>query len=778
MSSVNALVPYADPNTPQHQAIVHSHAPFPGVGVGGGTAPQHHVGILKLLHRQLRGRYLIAAILAILGGGGGGIAGYLSQTPKYKCDGLVRIRAVMPTANPTGTDYTQTMPMLNSYVNTQANLLQHPRVIAKAMGSDDWRSLKRGTDPLSERNFRASLRVNTSHETPELIFVSFTDIDPRAAKIGLDEVLRAYNEIFGRAEVDVTKDARTTTLVERRQGLVGEIKVLESSIQRIAQEFGTDDLSRRHDFLQTQSLELDQKIADIDMRTAGFSTNARTGAQPGTKQPDEPGVVPTPITQQSTDPHDVAMVDQTMDRLIAERRRLETDYEETLKNVGEGHRFALRAKNRLDAHDGAIQAYLKEWLEKKAGRDPLASADLSQPETLESLLKKKESLSDQRDKFRQASISLGNKRMEIEGLRKAIESKRNDVDSINKQLERMMMDSKVSDVIGGRIELILPDSVPAVPTVDARAKTAGMGIVGGAGVPIAAILCIGLLGRRYRYSDEATDRAPSNSLLGILPRLPKDLSDPEQTAAAAHCVHQIRTLLQVGGADRKIYAITSSTPGDGKTSLTHSLGLSFAASGARTLLLDLDLIGRGLSRGFKLKPNEGIARVLISGEVNGSIMPTQMEGLSILPAGRDDDKYVSRLSESSVRKLLDKLRGEYDVLLVDTGPILGSLEANFVSCVADGVVLVVGQGQERTQVQRAFEQLARLNARVLGFVFNLASATDFRRSAASASFRSVRAEPSRASETPKEYEDLDPLPRTVALDVRKPDEHPAGVGGG
>ena len=72
-------------------------------------------------------------------------------------------------------------------------------------------------------------------------------------------------------------------------------------------------------------------------------------------------------------------------------------------------------------------------------------------------------------------------------------------------------------------------------------------------------------------------------LLGILPDL-KNVSDEEQLSAAARCIHQMRVLLRTlaNGRPSSIYLITSSTAKEGKTSLTMSLGLSFAASGLRT----------------------------------------------------------------------------------------------------------------------------------------------------------------------------------------------------
>jgi Mrp family chromosome partitioning ATPase len=120
-----------------------------------------------------------------------------------------------------------------------------------------------------------------------------------------------------------------------------------------------------------------------------------------------------------------------------------------------------------------------------------------------------------------------------------------------------------------------------------------------------------------------------------------------------------------------------------------------------------------------------------------------------------------------VRGLLDFCRQRYEIVMVDTGPVLGSLEANYVCSVADGVVLVVGRGQSRTHVQRAIETLGSLKARVMGVVFNRAEASDFLRSATSASFRSVRDEPPSPPMPAGAIPDLEPVARTVAMDMRR-----------
>jgi hypothetical protein len=100
--------------------------------------------------------------------------------------------------------------------------------------------------------------------------------------------------------------------------------------------------------------------------------------------------------------------------------------------------------------------------------------------------------------------------------------------------------------------------------------------------------------------------------------------------------------------------------------------------------------------------------------------------------------------------------------------VLGSIEAHLVCAQADGVILVMGAGRPRVQVRAATEQLHRVGARILGMVFNLAQSHDFRTSAASQSFRSVRPDgPPPTRPAPTEFPQLEPLPRVLAIDTKE-----------
>jgi capsular exopolysaccharide synthesis family protein len=258
--------------------------------------------------------------------------------------------------------------------------------------------------------------------------------------------------------------------------------------------------------------------------------------------------------------------------------------------------------------------------------------------------------------------------------------------------------------------------------------------------------------RRYRYSDEPGVDVSGITLLGILPNLPDRLSDPEQAAIAAHCVHQIRTMLQINGSaigaagpeagdDRRVFAVTSAAPGDGKTSLTLALGLSYAACGTRTLLIDCDLVGGGLTSRMNVHATEGVLEAITDRSLLPYVRTTDIADVSILPVGAARGHHASTLSPGALRRLINEAKKHFEVIMIDTGPILGSIEASLVCAAADGVVLTVARGQQRPMVEKALGHLAAIGARLAGVVFNRAQAADFERSISGMSMRSIARHP-------------------------------------
>jgi len=117
----------------------------------------------------------------------------------------------------------------------------------------------------------------------------------------------------------------------------------------------------------------------------------------------------------------------------------------------------------------------------------------------------------------------------------------------------------------------------------------------------------------------------------------------------------------------------------------------------------------------------GVLEALAGESLGDCVAPTGFPGLSILPLGTASARHCASISPAALRRLVKLARGQFDTILIDTGPVPGSLEASVVVPEVDGVVLVVSKGEHRPSVARSAEYLRTMNAVPVGVVFNRAS---------------------------------------------------------
>jgi succinoglycan biosynthesis transport protein ExoP len=279
-----------------------------------------------------------------------------------------------------------------------------------------------------------------------------------------------------------------------------------------------------------------------------------------------------------------------------------------------------------------------------------------------------------------------------------------------------------------RFRIMSDGELPSTPYADKRARMAAFDGAGAACFPLGIFLLLGMMDRRFRFSDDAQHVGPAVPLLGVLPVLPSRRLYPELARIAAYCVHNLRIRLQLLAHQDKssVFMITSAAAGEGKTSLSLALGLSFASSGKRVLLLDCDAIGRGLTHRLKRDREPGVAECIAGASL--AIASVVSPNLTFLPAGNADESLGEiDLAAEPLRKLLDNARSRFDIVLIDTGPVLSSLQNPVIAQVADFVILTVSQGQQQPLVERSLRMLQSVGIRVSGFVFNRASSSDYRR---------------------------------------------------
>ncbi len=186
----------------------------------------------------------------------------------------------------------------------------------------------------------------------------------------------------------------------------------------------------------------------------------------------------------------------------------------------------------------------------------------------------------------------------------------------------------------------------------------------------------------------------------------------------------LRTNIRFSGVDEPIRTllVTSAGPTEGKSTTAANLAVAMAQAGLRVVALDADLRRPRLHKIFDLHPRGGLTGSLLEGNMDGRLQPSQVEGLSVLPAGDLPPNPSELLGSRRLRELLDELAKDADVVVIDSPPVLPVTDAAVLAQEVDGVLLVVDAGETRREVvQRAAESLQQVGAHLIGVVLNRVS---------------------------------------------------------
>lgn len=196
--------------------------------------------------------------------------------------------------------------------------------------------------------------------------------------------------------------------------------------------------------------------------------------------------------------------------------------------------------------------------------------------------------------------------------------------------------------------------------------------------------------------------------------------DPGAIASEAYRV--LRTNLQFMGLDKpvKTILVTSATPGEGKTTTIVNLAIAFSQTGAKVLLIDADLRRPTVAKVLGLENWTGLTPALISQEEPAQFMQqTGINGLTVLTSGPLPPNPAELVGSGKMERLLQHVAEQFDVVLVDTPPVLAVTDACVLAPKVDGALLVVRSGKvEREKAVRAKEALTAVKANVLGAVLS------------------------------------------------------------
>lgn len=799
------------------------------------------------IHSLLRGRYGLAVGLGLLLGISFAALSFVFITPKYQAIGLIRVSATQAdpirdagVINP-GTFQYQIKAMELQIAS--ANVLDEAFKVV--IDTPEWKQLGRTSDVATRSQFFDAV-VAENPPRSEIIQVSYLDEDPKAATAAVKAVLEQYKA--DSLETKKKADLNNLSVLEQQKiSLSATRNGILNDISSIAEPYGTDSLDdlyrneiAKQKELESKARELKNEIAQARLMLEGRlklkndykspllqpnkkpdGTDKASGNENGdvnvdelipgnlddntpdaTLKPDEnaepnPEDLATPkaaesITRRNLEEELAIIRSMTPDQIVqagdGKMKLLVDEYDRTVNldvqlsaTLGAKHKTRIQLKEKINKIKLQIEDYAAEY--RRIAEEQTIKRYEFQPQPEDAIKQREQQLArltaDLEEAIKQAR-KIGQDMKKIQDRKDNLE----ELDSRLKQINDRQAVLTMKNQIDHRLSFS-PVSEPIKPAKDRRIAFAAIGFMGGNILAFGFVMLLGYRDRRMYGVEDAQWTVGTMNILGVLPVLPNDLSNPEEAAIAAHCVHKIRTLLQIGGKnnERGVFSVTSPSVGDGKTSLALAMGLSFANSGHRTLLIDCDLAGRGLTHRINTIIRRKVGQILLReglvteeqldqalstahsmqirlgealvdlgyvseqaladaltiqeeskvglldslhGEpIEGCVAGTGINNLDILPAGSARAHDLSKLSPTAVRRLLDDARTMYDIVIVDTGPVPESLDAAMMAAEVDGVIMTFSRGSDRRHAERAITYLDSIGANMCGVVFNRAEERDW-----------------------------------------------------
>ena len=184
----------------------------------------------------------------------------------------------------------------------------------------------------------------------------------------------------------------------------------------------------------------------------------------------------------------------------------------------------------------------------------------------------------------------------------------------------------------------------------------------------------------------------------------------------------IRTNILYSSVDEEIRSlmVTSSGPGEGKSTTTANLAVVFAQQGKTVLLVDADLRKPTVHYTFKLTNTTGLTSILTNQiEIMKAVNKTDESNLYVLPSGPIPPNPSELLGSKAMQYFMEQALEEFDLIIFDTPPVLAVTDAQILGNLCQGSVLVVSSGKtEKDSLLKTKELLTATNGRLLGVVLN------------------------------------------------------------
>ncbi len=539
-------------------------------------------------------------------------------------------------------------------------------------------------------------------ENTRLVEVRYRDTNPkRAARIAnafVDEFIKFTVELKGESAKRAS-EYLTRQIEKLRKALAEKEKELQKYSQRKDIYYVTDKQSTIiQKFAQLNRAYTQAQINRVNLEAKYRELLAKSFDQ-------FPNVVKNPL----------------ITSLKAEYSKLEAQYKQKSAIFKPDYPEMKSLRSRMEALKARIE---KET--KALGEEELKNARakyLAALKSEESLRKLVEEQKRQIASANRSGIYYSSLKIEIKNLRELLAH-------LTKKQKESILSANLEGMRTSSIKVVDRAEAPLYPASPNKKMNLLLSIFVGLFGGVLLALVVESMDTSVKEADEA-ERLFKLPVLGVTPNMdslnghPAEEAPPESLYSSSVFFEMVKTittsiLLSSPQKPPGIIAITSSQPGEGKTTLAYNIAISMAGLGRKTLLMDGDLRRGSLHEVFGYSNERGLSSVLAGRlPIEKAIRPTKYSNLYLLPSGPYPPTPVELLSSEGMKELLEKLSRSFRHIIIDTPPLIGISDPIILSRLAHKTILVIWAGKtSRKDVMNSLSLLKKNGIVPLGFILN------------------------------------------------------------
>jgi len=547
-------------------------------------------------------------------------------------------------------------------------------------------------------HFREQLTISPVRNT-QLVNITFQSIDPEISPRVANAIGNAYIDSHLEARLELTQKA-STWLTDRLGGMRKQLEKAETALRAYQERENLVDVSGVQTLTAKELDELTRRLSEARKATTAaksqFDAVGGSSANYLVSWESLPGV----------------LNDQLAQRLKEEQGSVENAFIELKKRYGPKHPKFIAAESKADSARMSYQRRVQQIVEGFKEQYEQALSDQRQVER--SIESSKLEIQD-----------INRKNYELSQLQRAVQTNHQLYDMFFQRFQ----ETNQTDFAAANarfVDLAMQPYEPVKPK-----KMLIVALAGVLSVMVGVMLAFlrAALDNTIRVAEEMEEKL-NQSVLGVVPlekKVAKGQSGANLYLAKGHnlfaeAIRSLRTSVVLAGLDKphKVIVVTSSVPGEGKTTVSSNLALALGQM-EKVLLIDADMRRPSLATEFGMpKGSEGLAE-LVAGTADLESVTRHLEGQSIdlITAGAVPSNALDLLSSRRFESTLLVLREKYDRIIIDSAPTQAVSDSMVLAQKADALIYVVKSDSTPASIAaNGLQRLAGVGAPIIGAVLN------------------------------------------------------------